>query len=193
MPSNNTNTSDDGLHKTNQIKCNSSIDEISIGSTMSEGNISTNSTTSSLITDECCATLRLEKKEKRSVFSLLRSVTKQTNVYSMVFQTTTPGLQFLQLTTSPKKFSAVKNKEITAFLVCGYKGFREDLHKRPTFGARLISINGQSTEGKDWSMSDLISNIQCREDAKMKLTFRNDPISAEQMEQLKCRSRQLDD
>jgi len=147
------------------------------------------STSSSLISDVGCATLHLAKK-KIPYLAMFRSVlTAPANVYDITFTMNSPGLQFLMLPANTRVDSSM-NATNPIFLVCGYKGFRDSLHRRPSFGARLISINNDSLERQEWSMADLISYTNKR-GGSMKMRFRNDSISADNMEKIKMRSHEL--
>ena len=81
------------------------------------------------------------------------------------------------------------------FLVCGYMGFQDSQHRRPTFGSRLISIDSHSLDREVWSAEDLAAytntNTVKKKNVWMKMRFRNDPISDENMKKLKARSHEL--
>ena len=65
-------------------------------------------------------------------------------------------------------------------------GFQDSQHRRPTFGSRLIEV---------WSAEDLAAytntNTVKKKNVWMKMRFRNDPISDENMKKLKAGSHEL--
>ena len=171
----------------------------------------------SFVTDEGCATLFLSKKQ-RSIFSIFKNKSVRTaasasssssssssKIQDIRFTNQSPGLQFLRVPQAQKGSSEEdadadadsNNNSIRAplFLVCGYMGFQDSQHRRPTFGSRLISIDSHSLDREVWSAEDLAAytntNTVKKKNVWMKMRFRNDPISDENMKKLKARSHEL--
>jgi hypothetical protein len=89
----------------------------------------------------------------------------------------------------------------TAFAVSGFRGFDTDTtNVKPTLGARLIEINGESVDSK-WTLEELYcalsdtsqsSNTNKNNHNKAtKLTFRNEVWNKEQTKELKAASQQI--
>jgi hypothetical protein len=93
------------------------------------------------------------------------------------------------------------HKTETAFAVSGFRGFDTDTtNVKPTLGARLIGINGESVDSK-WTLEELYcalsdtsqsSNTNKSNHKKAtKLTFRNEAWNKEQTKELKAASQQV--
>ena len=143
----------------------------------------------SLITDDGCATLRLEKYDKnksRSFFAHFHRAVNSDPTYEITFKTSSPGLQFLPF--EKHEPDDVVNYE---FLVCGFKGFRDNQHRRPSFGARLINVDGKYEDKlAKCTMSDLVSYLREKK-GPVKMTFRNDDITSQRMDALIKRAEEL--
>ena len=77
------------------------------------------------------------------------------------------------------------------FLVCGHNGFDESINIRPTVGARLIAINGESLEKGRWSFKRILDAMQGRaimsssngsRPSIFTMSFRNESLVKEQVE-----------
>jgi peptidoglycan hydrolase CwlO-like protein len=68
---------------------------------------------------------------------------------------------------------------IDAVLVCGFCGFDEVAHPKPSIGSRLIAFDGISIEVGRWTFDSVRMAIQARK-RPITLSFRNDPLSKEQ-------------
>ena len=150
----------------------------------------TTETSPSLITDDACATLRLEKSEKsRSIFaSFFRPRCDSEHCYEISFQSSSTGLQFLPF--KMLNFQNTNTDQYT-FHVCGFKGFRDEMYKRPKFGARLIGIDDISEQDlSNWTIKELESYLKDKH-APFRMSFRNDNLPQIKMEALKKRSAEL--
>ncbi len=133
------------------------------------------------------------------------------NLLEIEFGMDSPGLQFLRIDNNepilqnseevlvaPDVSVATTNDcslhddIVPLFLVCGYMGFKENKYQRPPFGSRLISINNHSLEKEVWSMEDLVSYVKkfnggspSSSTSCLKMKFRNDTVSDENMRKLK--------
>lgn len=70
---------------------------------------------------------------------------------------------------------------IDAVLVCGFCGFDEVAHPKPSIGSRLIAFDGISIEVGRWTFDSVRMAIQARK-RPLTLSFRNDPLTKEQRE-----------
>jgi len=158
---------------------------------------------SSLVTDDGCATVRFPLKQVRrkgKVKHTTKNNFRQSNVLELSFPSKETGLQLTPIPVkSPvskgkmqkKGFfsnnSSNEEKEEVLLLVSGYMGFDETLHDRkPTFGSRLICIDGISVEQEKWTMEDYIDYICDKHEGRpMQMSFRNELLTTSQFEQLK--------
>lgn len=155
----------------------------------------TTETSPSLVTDDGCATLRLEKFQKpRSIFaSFFRPKMDFDYCYEISFQSSPIGLQFLPFKVLNSRSDNDEDcvhisTDEYAFHVCGFRGFRDTLYKRPKFGARLIGIGGISEQDlSKWTMEDFESFLRDKH-APFRMSFRNENLSQIKMEALKQRS-----
>ncbi len=151
----------------------------------------------SLITHDTSATLRLEKHEKPKpdsspapvpvpvpVSTLESTPATPAPPYEIIFNSSPPGIQF-------KPFEIMEENRCI-FLVCAYQGFRNDNGSRkPNFGARLVGIDGRTQkEIEMWTMKDLICFLNTKI-GKLKLIFRDEDIPPERMKILKKRAKEL--
>ena len=154
----------------------------------------------SSVTDGGCATLRLEMKQKNKTqihwypcFSDAKHLMKkETSLYRITFHTSSPGIQFLPLQSFQSNGAEVNsNHRGNSFYVCGFKGFRDGINKKPSFGARLIDIDGKCEDDLlNWTIADLVLHLKAKQ-GPIKMTFRDDPIPEEQMKLLKSRVGEL--
>mmetsp|Transcript_5646 Transcript_5646/g.6929 ORF Transcript_5646/g.6929 Transcript_5646/m.6929 type:complete len:344 (+) Transcript_5646:3-1034(+) len=149
--------------------------------------VSTIISSTSLITDDTCATLRLENHEKPNFDPKLdpNSNSRYESLdYEITFKKSPPGIQF-------KPFD-IDEENKTIFLVCAYKGFRGDNGSRkPSFGARLVGIDKINQEEiENWAMKDLVSFLNTK-NGPLKLIFRDEDIPPEKIEVLKKRAKEL--
>ena len=70
-----------------------------------------------------------------------------------------------------------------ALLVSGFMEFDDTLNRRPTFGARLVCVDGISVE-REWRMENLIDYI-CTKNGPTQMSFRNEFLTTAQVTQLK--------
>eukprot|EP00978_Attheya_sp_CCMP212_P028955 scaffold101295_cov58-Attheya_sp.AAC.1 len=123
------------------------------------------------------------------------------NTYQLTFPSGKKiGLQFQKLPISSINSSinlgltfGNKNRDGDAFLVCGFNGFDCSINVRPTIGARLVAVDGESIEDGKCTLKEIKQNLDRRAATKVPggskpttftLTFRNDPLSKEQKEML---------
>jgi len=140
-------------------------------------------TSSALVTDEGCATVRFTKRQGRKIKrenGNFRSKKKkrQRNVLEISFPSKNVGIQF----TSVSKKSSAKGGE--TLNVCGFMGFDDSLNRRPTFGARLVCIDGISIEREEWNMENFIDYV-CAKSGPTQMSFRNEFLTTAQIAQLK--------
>jgi len=152
--------------------------------------ICTTTTSASYVTDDGCRSLRLvSKAEQMRSEEAANTQKSRDDTYEIVFKTRSPGLQFLTFERQQKEND--NNANSNEFLVCGFNGFCDNLHKRPSFGARLIGIDGKSEEIlKSWTLSGLSSYVS-KKQGLIKWSFRDDPISPQRLEALNLRANQL--
>jgi len=141
-----------------------------------------------LVTDDGCATVRLAqrqaRKSKRERVSTIRSKKKirQRNVLELKFPSKNVGIQFTSV--SQKSFASKSKDAKEALLICGFLGFDDTLNRRPTFGSRLVCVDGISVEKEGWKMENLIDYI-CAKEGPLQMSFRNEFLTTAQIAQLK--------
>jgi len=140
---------------------------------------------SALVTDEGCATIRFTQRQGRKIkrengnFRSKKKI-RQRNVLELSFPSKNVGIQF---TSVSKKYPRKKGTS-EALLVCGFMGFDDSLNRRPTFGARLVCIDGISIEREEWNMENFIDYI-CAKSGPTQMSFRNEFLTTAQIAQLK--------
>jgi len=145
-------------------------------------------TASPLVTDDGCATVRFAqrqgRKSKRERVSNVRSKKKirQRNVLELSFPSKNVGIQFTSV--SQKSFGSKSKDGKVSLLICGFLGFDNKLNRRPTFGSRLVCVDGISVEKEEWKMENLIDYI-CAKEGPLQMGFRSEFLTTVQIAELK--------
>jgi len=83
-----------------------------------------------------------------------------------------------------QKKSPGRNEAKELLLVCGFLGFDDKRNRRPTFGARLVCVDGISVEREQWKMANYVDHI-CRMTGPTQMSFKNEFLTTAQISQLK--------